>query len=708
MTYDQHTYKRAESAALIGLAVQLAVALTIAVLGVYAQSAPLHAAAWYCFGGLPAWIILWVVFHQHRLERLEALEAEQLARADARAAALFEEAGEQLHLARKRLENLYKWGLPVVSLLMAAYLLGVGLTLLYLNNDLAQSSGLRAAVLGPTANPSVVAILCVVVAFAAFLVARYVAGMTRLRQWQLLRGGAAYLMGNAAVAGLLMVGFGLARFTGSRAVLEVLALAVPGFAALLGGEILVRFLLDAYRPRRPDEAPRAAFDSRILGWLTRPESLGKIISETLNYQFGFEVSRSWFYRLLAKAVTPLVITGAVVLLALSSLVIVPPHQNAVITRFGRLERVVTPGLYLKWPWPIGRADKYDVHRVEQISVGSLPEGRKPGVAILWTTEHAQGQEQFLLTAATRDANAPEDRDSPMGGLVGGEVVVKYRIADLEQYARVADHRGSTGRAGSGSLGMPERMLQTLAQRRVMQHFITRSIDELLSQDRLEAGQILQRQLQEDVDRHQLGLEVVFVGLVGVHPPQASEVAAKFHEQIEALQEREVTIHEAQKEAGSLLAEVAGSREMALRIDEAISTLESSKNKLESLRAAEQAEAAVQAMEEQIAQQEVAIERLLDEAGGEAAKLLHEARAERWELALGEQARAHRFLAQLPAYRAAPQYYQARQYFEALVEGLKDQRKVILTTQSQQPATLRIDLQQQESSLQSFLNPQGQE
>ena len=45
-------------------------------------------------GGLPIWIILWLVYNQHRLERVEALETEQLAADDARTTAFFDEAGQ--------------------------------------------------------------------------------------------------------------------------------------------------------------------------------------------------------------------------------------------------------------------------------------------------------------------------------------------------------------------------------------------------------------------------------------------------------------------------------------------------------------------------------------------------------------------------------------------------------------------------------------
>ena len=53
----------------------------------------------------------------------------------------------------------------------------------------------------------------------------------------------------------------------------------------------------------------ATFDSRLLGWLTAPKSLGQTLAETLRYQFGLEVSGSWAFKLVSRAVLPTVLRG---------------------------------------------------------------------------------------------------------------------------------------------------------------------------------------------------------------------------------------------------------------------------------------------------------------------------------------------------------------------------------------------------------------
>ncbi|MEX0885863.1 MAG: SPFH domain-containing protein [Phycisphaeraceae bacterium] len=688
MSQDQQTYTRAAHAALVGLAAQLGLAIFMAVLGLYAESTALHAAGLHLFGGLPLWLMLWVIYNQHRLERAEALEAEQLARADARTAALFEEAGQQLQLARKRLDNLYRFGLPTVSALMAAYLLLVGGAWLVRNYRALTAGELGPAVLSPEASAGVVALLAGVVGFLAFLVARYVAGMTRVPAWVLLRGGSAYLMGNAAVAVLIALG-AVVALLGNIVVLGWMALIVPAVMVVLGVEILIEFLLAMYRPRRAGEAVRPAFDSRVLGWLTRPESLGKIVGETINYQFGFEVSRSWFYRLLARAIAPLIIFAAVVLLAASTLVIVAPHEQAIITTFGGSPRVVEPGVWGKWPWPIGRAERFDAYRVREMILGSKEELIDPDVAILWTNEHA-GEETFLLTAPTQVRGVDLGPDTPVGELVGGQISIRWRIKNLETYAQLA--------------GDPERLLRHLAERQISRYFSTRTVDELLTVDRRTMGETMRERIQADVDAVRrgsltgLGIEIVHVGALGVHPPQAQDVAASFHELIGVFQENEVAVQQAQRDAIGQLAEIAGSHQQALAVNDAIRALRTMQRQRDEVGEDE-------ALEAQIHEQQLAIEALMNDAGGRAAQLIHEARADRWQVALREQARASRILAQRAAYEQAPEYYVTRRYFQTLADGLAQRRKLIILADQQAPASIRLQLEDSDNPLGQIL---GQE
>ncbi len=707
MSHDQETYRRAANAALIGLAIQILLSILTGLTGLYADSIAINTLAWYFVGGLPIWVILWVIYNQHRLERVEAMETEQLAAQDAQAAALFDEAGQQLNLAQKRLDNLYKYGLNLVSLVVSLYLLVVGIGMLraavvsYRGAQGVEAGGfisdmgdMLSSVGGFTGDSAgAVAIVAVVIGFLAFIVSRYVAGMTKVSEWRLLRGGAGYLMGNVVVTLLLIVaaaGLALELYD----LFGVLSVAVPAVMILLGAEILLGFIFGFYKPRRPGEMPKPAFDSRILGWLTRPESLAKIVSEAVNYQFGIEVSDSWFYRQLAKAIPSLILVGLLVLFGLTSAVIVAPHQRAVVTRWGSLTEnsVVDPGLHWKLPWPLSKTYKYDAYRIHELNVGSSDDDFQRGVSVLWTTQHSAGSEEYMVTAPSKSVGEEDSAiEAAAGELAGGLGVVKYRIADdgLLDYSVMA----------MDDAKYPAELLKALADRRFNTYFATHDIDSLLTTARVEAGDVLREQIQADADAMTLGVEVVYVGLEAIHPPSDGDVAKKFHEQIDARQEKQTKIQEARRQAVAQLAQIAGTQEKALMIDEAIQDVVGLQQSLESMRlSGSYDQAKADGLAEQIRTKKVDIEKLMDEAGGAATKLIYEARAYRWEHALSEGARAMRTASRFLAYQQGPEYYMAREYLNTLAEGLADRRKFILVGEQEVPPIIRINAETTTSNL----------
>ncbi len=677
MSQDPHSYDRASQAALIGLMVQAVLTLVMAVLCFYTASPAVYAALWYVLGGLPIWAVLLMVYHQHQLERAEALETDQLAGANpsrVAGAKLFDEQGDDLLLARRRLGHLYKWVLNAVSLCVGVYLLAMGLWLVSDQYDAHRAGRLIGDAIGLGVNTAVVMGVLAGSAFVAFVVARYESGMTEISAWRLLRGGAGYLIGTSVAATLLLIGVLFAHY-GNPAVLGVMGVIVPSLMVLAGSEMLLALLLSTYRPRRAGEVPRPAFDSRLMGWMTNPGSIAKALGDAINYQLGFEVSRSWFFQLLGRAVTPLTGFSLAVLVGISCVVIVSPHERAIVTSLGRVHgQPLGPGLHVKFPWPVQKAEKYGVGRVHQVLVGSTQAVPHADDAILWDKPHTH-DEQYLITAPTPLTGGGSTRDDEAQGasgisLVGAEVAVQYRIADLERYVSAARN----GRA----------MITAIAERRVNAYFLMNDIDTLLGKGRMVAGRDLLGLIQDDVDGVGLGIDIVFVGLISIHPPADQGVAGAFLTQIGAMQERGSMIEQARQEAVELLASVAGSHDKALAINGAIEAQQ----------------------EVPSANHQAEIEKLLTTAGGEAAQIIYEARADRWERVTTERAAAERFDAEVLAYRSAPGYYRAKRYLDTLAKSLAGARKYIVTTGRDVPPIYRIDLKDTGSAIESIFQ-QGQ-
>ncbi|MEM8782554.1 MAG: SPFH domain-containing protein [Planctomycetota bacterium] len=697
MTADQFTYRRAATAALAGLGVQLFLTVVIGVLTIWTGSYAFTAVTWHLLGGAILWGALWLIYNQHRRERVEALEAEQLASAAGADTTMFDEAGHELALSRKRLEGFYQWGINVVSITAAVFLLAAGGALLYgawreietVPGEPANFTGLFDLASIGTASALALMLVSGAAALIGFLTARYVAGMTSEKHWQLLRGGSAYLIGNVVVL-VAVVAACVFELAGNRIGFAVLSLLVPALMVVLGLEITLSLVFGAYRPKQPGEVVRTPFDSRLLGWLTRPDSLGQIVAETLNYQFGFEISRSWFYRLLGKAILPLIGVGVSVLILLSCVVIVPPQQQAIVTTFGKVadeNALRGPGVSFKAPWPFASAEKYETSRVHSLRVGSINDLLRTGVAMLWTNTHAEGGENYLLTAPAVGADAGETSSAGgvSAGLIGGELVMQWRIVDLLAFVGAQNPENATVVRGQGDT-MRFPFLEAVAESAFAEYLASKDIDTLLTADRLRAAEFLQQEIQDRVK--DMGIDVTYAGLYGLHPPQEGEVANKFLDVVNALLTQRTTVTGAQRDRVGILSEVAGSVDRAVEIDEAIRALEALPPDADA---------------DTVAAQSAEIQRLIDTAGGEAASILAAARADRWQSGLSARANAEAFKYEVDAFERSPEYFKVKAYLDALSRVLPGARKIISASDTGDSLPLfRLNLEDEASGLDAFL------
>lgn len=669
LRHDDSLYKRGTAAAVAGGAIQLVLAALVGGIGLWTGSPAVHAACWHMLGGLPIWIILALLMHQHRIERTEALAAEKLARADARSAELFGDQADELGRVRARLGHLYNWGLRIVSTVTAVYLISVSLAIIYGNRSVfvaIDSTDSLSPAIRTDVSPMVLMGLFAPLGFIAFVSARWVAGYVRVPEWKILRGGASYLMGSALIIGLLFLGALYATITGNFAVFRWLLLAIPVLMGLVGIEIFLMMLLGAYRPRRPGEVPRPAFDSRLLGALTAPESLGRIIADTVNYQFGFEISRSWFYQLLSRAVMPLILFATCVMFALSCIVIIEPHEAGIISRFGAVIREqVEPGMHFKLPWPIEDYETYPVARVQEVSFGTILSGTDDA-AILWSTDERldTATSGYYLTAAVDGASGMS--------MVAAQLSVQYRVKDMRQFLL--------------SSRMPGRLLYVVAEREATALLLSTPIETLLTDGRISTGKQALRRVQAAADQLQMGVDVLDVSIVGVQPPRGS-VTTAFHEQATAMQEAESAIEDARKFAVVSMTSVTGSTDHSLRLNRLLEGIES-KGPV----ATEDDDKALHAE----------VDDLLWTSRGEVASILAEARGYRWQRSIGEQAAASRYAGELEAFYRAPNYYRASRYLDAIATGLANRRKYVLTVDSQGTPTFQMDLTDSNDALGTLL------
>ena len=651
MTADHLSYQRATSVSLVGLGFQLVFALATLVYGIFGRDPAALSASLAIMLGLPVWLGLALVFHQHKLERLEAMEAEAYRASSAAQASVFEESGAGEHAQAGKLAWMHKWFLPVLSLAIGAGYITLGIYRFLLNRhpiDIAEWTAPAHGGWGISIG--------VGVAVVGFVFARFVAGMAKQPVWSLLNAGAATAVGSALLGAALFVAHFAAEAIGRDGLIKYLPLAVDIYMIALGAEIALNFVLTLYRPRKVGEYLRPAFDSRILAFLAAPDRLAESISEAINYQFGFNVSSTWFYRLVSRSLALLILLGLFVGWFMTSFAVVRADQQGLLLRSGRAVRVVESGLVFKRPWPFDRVLTFPAEQVHTLTVGSqLAPPDNPNAPILWT--NATGvQEKYLIVRAAAADTAAAGGDDESLALMAIEIPVQYVVTNLREYLDLAQD-------GPGAKPDEIRLdLLSAAASRIATIVLARySIDEILGPSRPDIGLGLQRAIQTEFDSLNggkgAGVQLIFAGIQGVRPPH--EVADAFEAVVAADQTKEAAIEGARADAIRQLGSVAGNVDLARQILAELAELERIKR--------------AGADEDAIVAQEQKVMALIVEAGGQAAIAISDARKDRWVRHMGQRARATQYMGQIESYRAAPLAYTTNLYLNALSEMLQNGR-----------------------------------
>lgn len=647
MTADHLSYKRATSVSLLGLAIQFVVTLGLLLYAIYGKDPIAMSAAFATACGIPVWVALAIVFHQHRLERVEAMEAEAYAASSAAQASVFAESATDQAGQRNRLAWMHKWFLPAMSLVIAGLLVGLGLFLFFKNREYPNLSPFEAP-----PQPGWAIAIGVGIAALCFIFARFVAGMAKQPVWQLLHAGSAASVGAALLGVGLVLGHFLEVALGQNTVLRYMPLIIDVGMIAIGAEMFLNFILNLYRPRRAGEYLRPGFDSRVLAFVAAPDRLAESISDAVNYQFGFNVSSTWFYRLLSRSIGGLLLLGVLIIWGMSVVSVVNPNERGLKLSNGKLDAEVGPGLVWKLPWPFGDVEKFPASAVNEINIGA---GKpKPNEPILWTNAHAT-EENYFLVQPGHDSSG-SDAASGMA-LLAAEVPVHYNVTDLKLYTAIAQ---------DGPASAPQRqrqaLLRAVASSAIIERIANYSVEQMLGPDRGAIAAALLEDVQRAFDQlndgQGAGVRVKFVGLNGVHPERETAAPA-FEKVVQSDQARQGKIEAARAEAIKTLATVAGDVDRARDI---VAEIEA----LDRMRAAKADEVSVTRQEQKVMD-------LIVGAGGEAAQIISTASARRWQRHMGERARAERSEGQLAAYRAAPRAYKTGLYLDALRDAMQGVR-----------------------------------
>ncbi|HSU57189.1 MAG TPA: SPFH domain-containing protein, partial [Candidatus Dormibacteraeota bacterium] len=299
---------------------------------------------------------------------------------------------------------------------------------------------------------------------------------------------------------------------------------------------LINLLLEMYRPRVKGKIGRPLYESRLVGLLGQPEGLITTAAEALDYQFGFNVSQTWFYRLFVeKALAWLVVLQLAALFLSTGVVFIEAGEQGLLERFGKpvVERnPLEPGAHLVMPWPIDKVYRSRTEQIQSFEIGTEPNAKIEELGVvLWTVAHNKEENFLVANREERRAEAPDqsgNKRTPPVSLLTGTIPVQFQLTNLTMWAYNNEDASS--------------LLQDLASREIVRFLAGVDMNEVMSYGRLEASQTLAEGIQKAANDKKMGARIVSVGLHDLHPPV--KVAPDYEKVIGAIQTKRARILDA--------------------------------------------------------------------------------------------------------------------------------------------------------------------
>lgn len=296
--------------------------------------------------------------------------------------------------------------------------------------------------------------------------------------------------------------------------------------------------------------------------------------EVIEERFGLSFRSSWAIRFVRMAVIPVLILAALMLWALSSLTAVGIDQMGVRESFGRVDgEPLGPGLHLKYPWPFGRVIRYPVKEVFTKPVGFvIDEG--PLKPMLWSKAHAK--EEFALVlgdyseAVAVDAivyyKIREDKEGFFDYVFKWQddqnTGTQHAVDALEAFAYRAlmEQTRSKSLTGERFQTYEEKTAQADAENGEDAADVPADesrAEDVLSASRAAFADELKAALQRYAEEERLGIKVIDVALLSIHPPL--EAAPDYLDVISAAIDKERTLIEADSKAEVALLTAEGQK-----------------------------------------------------------------------------------------------------------------------------------------------------
>ncbi len=382
-------------------------------------------------------------------------------------------------------------------------------------------------------SPIHTALIAAVLMMVSALAGAFMVGQSRMPGFRWLRPvGAWFMMGFLTLCAAAVS----ALFFGNNIVEAdpVIAKVCFWIFVVLGGEFIVNFVIEFYRPRTLGES-RPVFESQLLALFTEPGGVLRNIASALDYQFGFKVSGTWIYGFIERSFFPVLLLWAVLLWGFSAIHEVGPNNVGIREQFGRAmtEEVLQPGIYFTLPYPFGTVRQFSCTEVKTLIIGETPESaeeRSSSPVVLWTNAHGGAKDPFLVAVREdgESGSSAESRENASVSFINMAIPIEYRIREdgVIQYAY-----------GNAS---PEDVLRKLGEQVVVEYLAGVTMEEFMGEGRGHAERILKEKLQVLADQNELGVEIIRIAVMDAHPP-VEQVAPAYQEYVASIEQKDTEI-----------------------------------------------------------------------------------------------------------------------------------------------------------------------
>lgn len=244
---------------------------------------------------------------------------------------------------------------------------------------------------------------------------------------------------------------------------------------------------------------------------------------TMEQKWGVSFRSSWSIRFVARAMVPSLVMVFFMAWALSCLYVVGLGEFGVRKDFGKIHHeIIEPGIHLKLPYPFGTVMTYPVKKISMLPVG-FEKKTSSEYSYIWTKEHGT---EFEIPLNQNE-------------LIVVNAMVQYKIkedqAGFFNYVEKCQN--------------PDNAVSEFAHRALVDATMGRTMEYVMSVDRAAFANELSERLQKQLDQEEIGIQILEVSLLNIHPPVG---AAKNY--LEVLSEeirQESKLHAAREESKCL-------------------------------------------------------------------------------------------------------------------------------------------------------------